>query len=268
MSAPAPVRATPVWRGVEGVPVGRGPCVVTLGVFDGLHRGHARLVERAVRTGRDRGLPVVLVTFDPHPAQVVGPPRDTSALTTVDRRAELAGDLGVDAVCVLRFTREFALLTPAEFVEQVLAGALRVEAVVVGSNFTFGHRGAGDPALLHDLGRRHGFTVEAVALLHEVGTPCSSTSVRERLRAGDVRGAARVLGRPYRVDGVASGGALGVAAGTALPAPGRYAARLDDGRRTTVEVLPGGGLLVGTEGPTSVEFLDRAPSPDRRPDAR
>ncbi|WP_219417811.1 adenylyltransferase/cytidyltransferase family protein [Pseudonocardia nigra] len=254
MTAPALSRATPVWHGVEQVPLGWGPCVVTLGVFDGLHRGHARLVQRAVRTGRARGLPVVLVTFDPHPARVVGLPRDTAQLTTVERRAELAGDLGVDAVCVLRFTPEFARLGPAEFVEQVLVGALRAAAVVVGANFTFGHRGAGDPALLRALGERHGFTAEAVALLHAVAVPCSSTAVRTLLRAGDVHGAARVLGRPHRVDGVADGGELVVAEGTAVPAPGHYAVRLACGRHTDLEVTADGRLLVDASG---VEFLDR-----------
>jgi riboflavin kinase / FMN adenylyltransferase len=260
----APVLAR-VWRGVEAVPAGWGPCVVTLGVFDGLHRGHAQLVQRAVRAGRIRGLPVVLVTFDPHPARVVGLPRDTAALTTVERRAELAGDLGVDAVCVLPFTPAFAQLSPGAFVERVLVGALRAAAVVVGANFTFGHRGAGDPALLRGYGNSYGFTVEAVPLLHEVEAPCSSTYVRERLRAGDVRAAARALGRPHRVDGIARGRALVVAEGTALPAPGRYVARVGGGRRTTVEVTAGGGLLVGAEGPASVEFLDRAHRQPSRP---
>jgi riboflavin kinase/FMN adenylyltransferase len=243
VTTPALTRATPVWRAVDEIPAGWGPCVVTLGVFDGLHRGHARLVQRAVRTGRARGLPVVLVTFDPHPARVVGVPRDTAALTTVER---------------LPFTPAFAQLSPGAFVERVLVGSLRAAAVVVGANFTFGHRGAGDPALLQELGDRHGFTVEPVALLHEVDAPCSSTYVRERLRAGDVRGAARALGRPHQVDGIARGGALAFAEGTALPAPGLYIARVDGGRRTSVEVTRGGGLLVVAEGPVSVEFLDRA----------
>ncbi|GAA5133732.1 cytidyltransferase [Pseudonocardia adelaidensis] len=245
MSAPAITR---LWRGVEEVPAGWGPCVVTLGVFDGLHRSHARLVERAVRTGRTRGLPVVLVTFDPHPARVVGRPRDTAALTTVERRA----------VCVLPFTPDLAQLSPGAFVERVLVGALRAAAVVVGANFTFGRRGAGDPALLRGFGNGYGFTVEAVALLHEVEALCSSTYVRERLRAGDVRAASRALGRPHRVDGIACGRALDVAEGTALPAPGRYVARVDGARRTTVEVTPCGRVLVGAEGPASVEFLDLA----------
>lgn len=254
MSAPA---ITTVWRGVDEIPAGWGPCVATLGVFDGLHRGHARLVDRALRTGRTRGLPVALVTFDPHPARIVGLRRDTAALTTIERRAELAGDLGVDAVCVLPFTPAFAQLSPGAFVERVLVGALRAAAVVVGANFTFGHRGAGDPALLRGYGNSYGFTVEAVALLHDVEVPCSSTYVRERLRAGDVRGAARALGRPHRVDGIPSGRALVLAEGTALPAPGRYLARVGGGRHTTVEVTVGGRLLVGAEGPASVEFLDR-----------
>jgi len=103
--------STPVWR-LGDLPAHRGRCVATIGVFDGVHHGHSRLIGRAVDLARAAALPVVLVTFDPHPALVVGPPRDVAALSTVEQRADLAGALGIDAVCVLPFTREFARLTP------------------------------------------------------------------------------------------------------------------------------------------------------------
>ncbi|MDQ0379756.1 cytidyltransferase [Amycolatopsis thermophila] len=252
------LRRTPVWRGT--VPGGLGPTVVTLGVFDGVHRGHARLIGEAVGIGRDRGLPTVLVTFDPHPARVVGPPRCTDALSTVERRAELAGELGVDAVCVLSFTRELAAMSPLDFVARILAGRLRAAAVVVGGNFTFGHRGAGTPDTLRRLGHNYGFTTHPVDLLPLAGTPCSSTHIRSCLRSGDVDGAARALGRPHRVQGVLGArGQLSVEPGTAVPAPGLYRGRLTDGEDVVVEVTETGAVVVRAArprtGPAAVDFL-------------
>ncbi|HEX8864043.1 MAG TPA: adenylyltransferase/cytidyltransferase family protein, partial [Lentzea sp.] len=130
------VREGLVWRSLEEVSADWPGCVVTIGVFDGVHRGHAHLIATAREVAGSR--PVVLVTFDPHPARVLGLPRDTSALSTVDRRAELGHSLGADAILVLPFTQRFAALSPAEFVAQVLVDALHAEAVVVGANFTFG----------------------------------------------------------------------------------------------------------------------------------
>ncbi|MDA3626040.1 cytidyltransferase [Saccharopolyspora sp. WRP15-2] len=248
-----------LWRGLGDIPAGRGPCVTTLGVFDGVHRGHAHLIGHAVRRGRALGLPAVMVTFDPHPARVVGAPRDTAALTTVEWRAELACDLGVDAVLVLPFTRGFAQLPPASFVEQVLASGLRTAAVVVGANFTFGHRGSGTTATLHELGADHGFTAHEVPLVQAGEAPHSSTRIRECLRRGDVRAAARALGRPHRIDGHVSGGMLRAAAGTAIPAEGRYSARTGNGQAVDVEVRAGEHVALPgmPSGPASIEFLAR-----------
>ena len=110
----APVR-TPLWYGLDAVPADLGPSVLTIGVFDGLHRGHRRLVDRARAVADEQGLPLVLVTFDPHPARVLGLDRDTAALSTLEHRAELAGGAGADAVCVLRFTRDLAGLSAHGF---------------------------------------------------------------------------------------------------------------------------------------------------------
>ncbi len=266
MSAPVAEAAAPLWRGVGEVPTGFGPCVATLGVFDGLHRGHATLVERALRVGHTRRLPTVVVTFDPHPARVLGLPRDTAQLSTIERRAELASGLGVDGICVLPFTTEFARLSPAEFVEQVLLAGLRAEAVVVGANFTFGHRAAGTVETLHELGARLGFTTHSVGLVHTVGARCSSSAVRECLRRGDVHGATRILGRPHHVDGTlrpagAAATELVVAPGTAVPAPGCYLGRLATIGPVALRVTDDGRLLVESPrvrpGPGSVEFTDR-----------
>ncbi|GAA1384733.1 hypothetical protein GCM10009613_15990 [Pseudonocardia kongjuensis] len=260
-----PGTGVPLWRGPDEVPAGFGPCVVSLGVFDGLHRGHRRIVDRARAAGRRLGLPVLLATFDPHPARVLGLAKDTAALSTVEHRAELAARAGVDAVCVLRFDRDLARRSPAEFAGTVLAHGLRARAVVVGTNFTFGAGGAGTVHTLAALGRDLGFGTDAVPLLHTARTPCSSSAVRASVRAGDLGTAHRILGRPHRVDGTCRGGAVSLAPGTALPPAGRYDC-LVGGHPRTVVVDPAGGLSVdgaGPDGPVSVSFL--APSPPPSP---
>lgn len=207
-----------LWHSLDDVPADWRPCVVTIGVFDGVHRGHARLIGRTVEVAREQRLPAVLVTFDPHPARVAGPPRDTAALSTPRRRAELAGRLGVDAVLVLPFTGALAGTPAREFVTRVLVDALRAKAVVVGHDFRFGARAAGDLATLRDLGLEFGFTAEGVGLLGHY----SSTHVRTCLARGDVHAAAEALGRPHRVAGRLAGDVLEIPTGTALPADGRY----------------------------------------------
>ena len=209
--------------------------VVTIGVFDGVHRGHRRAVERAVATARERGLRAVALTFEPHPDEVVRPGFRPPRLTTPQRRSRLLTELGVDAVRVLPFTLETSKLSPAEFVQGVLADGLRAAAVVVGEDFTFGHRAEGDTETLRALGDKYDFTVEVVPLVDAL----SSTEIRERLASGDVRGAAADLGRPHRVEGVVvrgyqRGRGLGfptanveTPAQTAIPADGVYAGWLE-----------------------------------------
>ncbi len=190
------------WRGLDAVPPGWGRCVVTIGVFDGVHRGHQAIIGRAVARARDSAQPCVVVTFDPHPSEVVRPGSHPAVLTTARHKAELLDAVGVDVVCVLPFTVEFSRLSPAEFVHAVLVETLHASAVVVGENFRFGHRAAGDVGTLRELGRRFGFAVEAVALLGDDETTVSSTYVRACVDAGDVDAAAEALGRPHRVEGV------------------------------------------------------------------
>lgn len=260
-AAPRP-RTVPVHRDTAEAGAATGPCVVTIGVFDGMHRGHRRLVGQARAVADRLGLPLVLVTFDPHPARVLGIPRDTATLSTVEHRAELAADAGADAVCVLRFTREVARRRPEEFAREVLARDLRARAVVVGANFTFGAQGGGTVDTLAELGPDLGFTAHGVPLLQTVDAPCSSTHVRACLRAGDVVAAARALGRPHRVDGRRSGRVVALEPDTALPPAGDYAG-LVDGRSATVTLDTAGGLTIddaaGPDGPVTVTFLDRRP---------
>ena len=190
------------WYGLAEVPSGWGACVATIGEFDGVHRGHQRIVERAGEIARAMNLPVVVITFDPHPDEVIRPGSHPPLLTTSRRRAELLGGLGADAVLVLPFSLEFSRLSPDEFVRVVLSERLHAAVVVVGENFRFGHKAAGDVALLAQLGEKYDFAAEGVPLLVVDGVSVSSTYIRECLAAGDVAAAAHVLGRPHRVEGI------------------------------------------------------------------
>jgi len=188
------------WRGLEAVPTGWGRSVVTVGVFDGVHLGHQQLISCAVDRGRERGLPTVVVTFDPHPAELIRPGSHPARLTSLRRRADLVADLGVDAFCVLPFTAELSRQEPAEFAHEVLVERLHATDVVVGRNFTFGHRAAGDVTLLTGLGQRFGFGVQGLDLIAGERVTFSSTYIRACIDAGDVTAAAggRRLRRPVR----------------------------------------------------------------------
>ena len=223
------------WQGLGEVPAGWGRSVVTIGVFDGVHLGHQRIVTAAVAAAGRLALPTVVVTFDPHPSEVIRPGSHPPLLCTVRRRVQLLAELGVDAVCVLPFTLEFSRLEPDEFVRTVLAERLHARWVVVGENFRFGHRAAGDIALLGELGDKYDFGAEGVPLLAEDGAAVSSSLIRDHLAAGDVAAAGRDLGRPHRVEGVVvrgqkRGRALGYPTANletppypAIPADGVYA---------------------------------------------
>jgi riboflavin kinase / FMN adenylyltransferase len=223
------------WQGPADVPDAFGPSVVTLGVFDGVHRGHQRIVGRARQVASELGLPVVVVTFDPNPVEVVRPGSHPPYLCTIRRRAELLAGLGADAVCVIEFTYEFSQLGPDEFVRVVLVERLHAARVVVGEDYVFGRKASGDVALLTELGEKYDFAVEGLPLVTEDGVRISSTEIRARLAEGDVVGAAHDLGRPHRVEGVVvRGHQRGLALGfptanletlphTAIPADGIYA---------------------------------------------
>jgi riboflavin kinase / FMN adenylyltransferase len=190
------------WRGLDPVPGSWGRCVLTVGVFDGVHRGHQLLISEAVRQARERHLPCVLLTFDPHPAEVVRPGSHPAQLTTLRRRAELVERLGVDVFCVLPFTPELSRTPADEFVHEVLVERLHVALVMVGQNFTFGHKAAGDVDLLRLLGTRFGFVAEGFRLVTTDSLAFSSTYIRACIDAGDVAVAAEALGRPHRLEGI------------------------------------------------------------------
>lgn len=252
------------WRGLEATPGDLGRTVVTIGMYDGVHRGHQSLIGAAVARARSMGRPCLLLTFDPHPAEVIRPGSHPAILTSLDRKAELVAGLGVDAMCVLPFTQEFMRLPPETFTHTVLVERLHAALVVVGENFTYGHRASGTVATLAVEGRRFGFTVEPVPLAEDASdggaVTISSTYVRACVAGGDVVSAARALGRPHRVDGVVvRGDRRGKAMGyptanvesppfTAIPADGVYAGHLvtrDPRSGASRERLPA-AISVGT----------------------
>jgi riboflavin kinase/FMN adenylyltransferase len=247
------------WRGVESAPAGWGRAVVTIGVYDGVHRGHQQTIGHAVRRAQELGVASVLVTFDPHPSEVVRPGSHPAILTESARKAELIEALGVDVLCVIPFTLEFSHLSAETFVHDVLVEHLHAAVVVVGENFRFGHRAAGDVGLLAQLGRTFGFTVEGAPLVSTQtdGDPVvSSTYIRSCVDAGDVAEATRALGRPHRLEGIVIRGDMRgreigfptanllVAPHAAIPADGVYAAYVQRGR--TGRPALKGAVSVGT----------------------
>jgi riboflavin kinase/FMN adenylyltransferase len=282
-----------VWRdGTGGVPADAGRTVVTIGVFDGVHRGHQRIVHRALARAAELRLPGVAVTFEPLPESVVRPLDKPALLTTLPRRLELLGELGLDATYVVDFTTEFSQRSPEEFVQSVLVDKLRAVDIVVGANFRFGRRVAGDVATLAELGGTAGFMVDPIQLAGPISDPYSEASskvfssswIRERIAAGDVESAADALGRPHRLEGTVIHGDhrgrelgyptanLEVAVDLAIPADGVYAGRLNGmpaaisigtnptfggtGRRVEAYVIDHDGLdLYGTA--VTLDFVAR-----------
>jgi riboflavin kinase/FMN adenylyltransferase len=205
-----------------------------------VHRGHQELIGTAVARARSMRRPCLLLTFDPHPAEVVRPGSHPAILTSMDRKAELVAELGVDAMCVLPFTPEFMRLSPETFTHTVLVEHLHAAQVVVGQNFTYGFKAAGTVDTLTAEGRRFGFSVEGIPLagVDDDAVTISSTYIRACVAAGDMESAARALGRPHRVDGVVvrgdrRGREIGYPTAnvesppfTAIPADGVYAGHL------------------------------------------
>lgn len=188
------------WTDPSATPEALRPCVLTLGNFDGVHRGHRAVVAALVEAGHRLDLPAVAVTFDPHPVAVLRPDEAPELITPGPQRDELLADTDLDGLLVLDFTAEFARQTPEEFVRSVFVDALGARCVVVGRDTRFGYRNSGDVDTLRELGERFGFEVVALDDVGE-GERFSSSVVRRALADGDVAEAARVLGRPHRVVG-------------------------------------------------------------------
>ena len=196
-----------VWRDLGEVPPGFGPSAVTIGNFDGVHRGHLAVLGRTVQAAKahqQEGWRSVAITFAPHPLAVLHPERAPQPLSTVEHRLELLADTGLDAVLMLPFTHELAQWSPRRFVQDVMVSALGARQIVVGSDTRFGKLNAGDIATLRELGTELGFAVDEVADLktENADRRWSSNLARELIAQGEVGEAAEVLGRPHRVTGV------------------------------------------------------------------
>jgi riboflavin kinase/FMN adenylyltransferase len=244
-----------IWRDGDDVPADLGRTVVSIGNFDGVHLGHAHVLREARATAQRLGIDtVVAVTFDPHPMAVLRPEHAPPTLTSIETRSRLLESAGVDSILVVGFDREIASWTPQDFIDRVLVDTLHAGAVVVGANFRFGAKAAGDVATLVEAGKSRDFETVGVAL---DGGPqvWSSTYVRQCLATGDVAGAAEALGRPFTVRGtVVEGDKRGRELGyptanvplppvDAAPADGVYAGWLT--RLDTCEQFPA-AISVGT----------------------
>jgi riboflavin kinase / FMN adenylyltransferase len=199
---------TPVhrWTSLDDVPADLGPTVATLGNFDGVHRGHRAVVETVTRTARERGLAAVAVTFDPHPVAVLHPERAPAAIASLEHRLELLDELGLDGVVVIEFTREYARLTPEDFVRETFVEGLHAQVVVVGEDTRFGLHNSGDIRTMRELGRRFGFEVIVQGTVGDHLTDglrsWSSSALRTAIAEGNMWLAAEILDRPHRVSGV------------------------------------------------------------------
>jgi riboflavin kinase/FMN adenylyltransferase len=227
------------WRGLDAVPAGYGPSVVTIGNFDGVHRGHQEVLRRLVEAGRERGCSSVAISFDPHPSQVHRPSEAPPLIMGLEDRVELLAETGIDALLMVEYTLGFAEHTAEEFVREYIVEALGAKAVVIGHDVRFGKGNDGDYNTMRELGDTYGFDVLGVDDFGD-DRRCSSTWIREELTNGDVRNANEILGRPHRmrgevVHGAARGRELGfptanlsTASAGIIPADGVYAGWLID----------------------------------------
>ena len=187
--------------GLGALPLDQEPSVVTVGFFDGVHLGHRAVLERTVERAREGEIRSVAITFDRHPREILSPGSEPRLLTTVERKADLIGALGIDTLVVLEFTSVFSQITGEDFVADVLVGGVHAAHAVMGANFTFGYKAAGTIATLPEMGAPHGMTAEGVDLVDLGGRTVSSTSVRGALAAGDLEWPRLALGRRFVLDG-------------------------------------------------------------------
>lgn len=228
--------AVELLRGLGSLPQDESPTVVTVGFFDGVHLGHRAVFERTVEVARERRRSAVAVTFDRHPREIISPGKEPRLLTTVERKAALIEETGIDALVVLEFTEEFSRWSAEEFLQRVLRDGLHAEHVVVGQNFTFGFKAKGTPGMLVEVGPANGFSAEGVPLVELDERRVSSSSVRDALSAGDLTWPRRALGRRFVLEGTVVAGA-GRGHGLGFPT-----ANLRTWPRL---LLPGNGIYAG-----------------------
>ena len=284
-------------HGADALPLDDVPSVVTVGFFDGVHLGHQAVIGRAVAEAQERGTRTVAITFDRHPREVLTPGSEPRLLTTVERKASLIADAGVDTLVVLSFDRDFSLITAESFVADVLVGGVHARHAVMGANFSFGFKALGTMQNLPELGAPFGLTAEAVPLVEVDGKTVSSTSIRDALADGDLGWPLVALGRRFVLDGEVVTGhgrgkglgyptanlrtwprlllpGQGIYAGVAEHAGRRYRTALDVGTNPTfgVEPLHVEAFLLDYEGddlpgePLSIEFWARLRDEERYED--
>lgn len=228
-----------IYRSLFEVPPDFGPSALTIGNFDGVHYGHRQILRRVTALAAEHSWRPSVLTFDPHPTRVVAPDRTPPLMTSPEERARLMQEEGIEQVLILPFTRELAMLSPEEFARKLLVEALGARAVLVGDNFHFGHRQAGNVAVLAELGLQLGFTTEIVAAIRYRGQIVSSSAIRQLIEAGNVSRAARCLTHPYQITGqVVKGRGIGskqtvptlnlATDAQVLPAKGVYITRTED----------------------------------------
>jgi len=244
------------------MPSAKKPVVVTIGVFDGVHKGHLAVLSEARAIADRRNARLIVASFDPHPASVLRKTDFLGLLTLPTYRAQLLKAAGVDAVEFLEFNDYLRQLTPDEFVDDILLNQLGTDAVVVGSNFRFGNKASGDVAVLQSLATKYGFDVEVISLKGD-SSAWSSTRIRQEIMSGNVEAAREILGRPHRLSGEVIYGDqrgrelgfptanLSPSHGLVVPADGVYAGLLS----TSDEVLPA-AISIGTN-PTFADVTTR-----------
>jgi len=230
-----------------------GPTAVTIGVFDGVHRGHRALIRSTVAAARERGLRAVALTFDPHPAAYFTPEHAPAWLCTLDHRRALVEAEGVDALVTLRFDEELAALTPEAYVDEVLQRRLGAKLVYVGPSFTFGSGRKGTPAWLVRIGEERGIEVQIQEKIRHGHGAVTSTRVRAALARGHVTEAATLLGRRHMVEGKIVRGS-GAARGTGFPT---INLALERGMLPAAGIYSALGRLDGAEYPAAVYIRDR-----------
>ncbi len=197
-----------VTRGAR--PAALPPVALTIGNFDGVHKGHQAILERVVREAEARSLVACVLTFEPHPREFFAPQSAPTRLTSLREKLELLAARGIARVHAQRFSRAFAAMPAEAFIEQVVHRTLRARWILIGDDFRFGARRAGDLAMLAAMGSRYGYEIESVHTVEHAGSRVSSSSVREALWAGDLARAEALLGRPYSISGrVVHGNKLG-----------------------------------------------------------
>jgi riboflavin kinase / FMN adenylyltransferase len=256
-----------IYRQLAEVPADFGPSALTIGNFDGVHFGHRRILRRVRAVAAERGLKASVLTFHPHPTSVVAPERVPSLMTSPERRCDLMREEGIEQVLILPFTAQLSRLSPEEFVRQLLVERLAARVVLVGANFRFGYRQAGNVEVLRELGARYGFGTETIPAVKCRGRVVSSSVLRDLVRAGGVGLAARLLERPYALEGeVVAGRGVGskqtvptlnlATESEVIPAAGVYVTAtsdVQDGRAWQSLTNVGYRPTFGAGGPLSIE---------------